>query len=699
MNLHDGVREQFVLEARELLVELEAALLELERAPRDQDSVSRAFRAMHTLKGSGSMAGLDDLAAFTHELESAFDRVRNGELDITPELITVALRSADHIGREVEGLDSDDDLRARDRELLQALSQVLGGDEPSATDQPALFSGASESAAASTELRVQFRPGGHLRPLGLDPAALLDELAYIGETRIDSAWDLPARLSDLDVHQLNVAWTVFVNTRQGQDAIRDIFIFVPDEAAPTVEPVSKVTTPPSASVAASTPAFGMDEAKDAAEPREVPAPTETSAAEATAVAAARISEAMRHKAVPSVRVPAPKLDRLFDLVGELVIAQARLNQLAGDSENGSLVSLSEELAHLTNDLRDSAMDIRMLPVGSTFGRFRRLVRDLAQQLGKDVELVTSGDDVELDKNVIDRLNDPLIHLIRNAIDHGIETKEERIAAGKSPRGTLAIRAEHVSGNVVIEIADDGLGLDLDKILQKAVDRGLVAEGARPSDRELREMIFAAGFSTAQVVTDVSGRGVGMDVVRSAIAELRGRIEVESTRGRGSCFRVTLPLTLAIIEGLLLQLDDAKYVVPLAIVEECLEIREGRDRTSSDRGIIDVRGELVPYLRLRSWFGADSPKPDTEQVVVVNLRNERFGFVVDHVIGQHQTVVKGLGRMFQDIRELSGATILGDGTVALILDVNLLVDHLRAVSERDDARARNTDRRSPATASV
>jgi len=377
---------------------------------------------------------------------------------------------------------------------------------------------------------------------------------------------------------------------------------------------------------------------------------------------------------------------LFDLVGELVIAQARLNQLAGETESDMLVGLSEELAHLTNDLRDSAMDIRMLPVGSTFGRFRRLVRDLAQQLGKDVDLTTSGDDVELDKNVIDRLTDPLIHLIRNAIDHGIESREERIAARKPPRGRLAIRAEHASGNVVIEIEDDGKGLNLDHIYEKALRRGLVPEGARPSDRELRELIFAAGLTTAQSVSDVSGRGVGMDVVRSAISDLRGRIDVESTPGRGSTFRVTLPLTLAIIEGLLLELDDAKYVVPLAIVEECLEIRADRDRTSSDRGIIDVRGELVPYLRLRSWFGAESARPNIEQVVVVNLRNERFGFVVDQVVGQHQTVVKGLGRMFGDIKELSGATILGDGTVALILDVNLLVDHLRSLTERDRAQS-------------
>jgi two-component system chemotaxis sensor kinase CheA len=676
----DGLREQFVLEARDLLVELEAALLELETAPEDADSVSRAFRAMHTLKGSGSMAGLDDLAAFTHELESAFDRVRNGQLRITPELITVALRSADHLGREVEGLDTDETLRAREIALLDQLAAVLATQDGATTPAEAPGRPASEPPVeAEPEVqtfRLRWRPDGQLHPLGLDPVALLDEVTFLGESRTEAAWSLPPRVADLDPTCLGVEWTVEVSTPNGRDALADIFIFVPDEAAPTIEEVGAPSP--------------MDSAVEGlalvAAPSDSPAPAVSPGTPSEAAAAVRTADSAKQKTVASVRVPAPKLDRLFDLVGELVIAQARLNQLAGESTNDMLVGLSEELAHLTNDLRDSAMEIRMLPVGSTFGRFRRLVRDLAQQLGKDVELVTSGDDVELDKNVIDRLNDPLIHLIRNGIDHGIESREQRIAAGKPARGRVSLRAEHVSGNVVIEIADDGKGLDLDHIYAKAVDRGLIPEGARPSDRELREIIFAAGLSTADSVTDVSGRGVGMDVVRSAISDLRGRIEVDSTPGKGSCFRVTLPLTLAIIEGLLLELDESKYVVPLAIVEECLEIRSDRDRTSADRGIIDVRGELVPYLRLRSWFGADSPRPDVEQVVVVNLRDERFGFVVDQVIGQHQTVVKGLGRMFGDIRELSGATILGDGTVALILDVNLLVEHLRTLTECDGREA-------------
>jgi len=677
----DGLREQFILEARDLLSELEAALLELEGAPHDADSVSRAFRAMHTLKGSGSMAGLDDLAAFTHELESAFDQVRNGQLAITPQLITVSLRAADHLGREVEGLDSDEALRAREGTLLDELAAVLESGEGREATSATSSGHDAEEPAELHRYRIQWRPGGGLQPFGLEPVALLDEVLFMGEAKLSSVWTLPARLSEFDPTVLGVEWVIDLETSSDQGVLHDIFIFVPDEAAPVIEdgnaPASIEGVAPSRASA------GASSAQPAptAEPPHAE-PPRPSALEP----AARAVEAAKHQAVPSVRVPAPKLDRLFDLVGELVIAQARLNQLAGESSNDSLQGLSEELAHLTNDLRDSAMEIRMLPVGSTFGRFRRLVRDLAQNLDKDVELVTSGDDVELDKNVIDRLNDPLIHLIRNGIDHGIESRERRLAAGKPARGRLSIRAEHVSGNVVIEIADDGKGLDLEQIYAKALEKGLVPEGARPSDRELREIIFAAGLSTASSVTDVSGRGVGMDVVRSAISELRGRIEVESTVGKGSCFRVTLPLTLAIIEGLLLELDGAKYVVPLAIVEECLEIRADRDRTSADRGIIDVRGELVPYLRLRSWFGADSVQPAVEQVVVVNLRNERFGFVVDQVIGQHQTVVKGLGRMFRDIRELSGATILGDGTVALILDVNLLVDHLRALAERDERGA-------------
>ena len=372
--------------------------------------------------------------------------------------------------------------------------------------------------------------------------------------------------------------------------------------------------------------------------------------------------------ISNIRVSSEKLDKLVNLVGELVTVQARLSQTAAKKDDSELVSIAEEVERLTADLRDNTMNIRMLPIGTTFSKFKRLVRDLSKDLCKEVEMTTEGADTELDKTVIERLSDPLVHLIRNCIDHGIELPEVREACGKQRKGTVHLSAMHSGPNVLIQVRDDGEGLDKEAILAKAVERGLVLPGDELSDRDVYALIFSAGFSTSTNVTNVSGRGVGLDVVQKAVDSLRGSISIESTRGIGTTITLSLPLTLAIIEGLLVKVGEEFFVLPLSSVEECVELLRNEVSEARGRHIVSVRGLAVPYIRLREQFRISGTPPAIEQIVIVKNEGHRVGFAVDTVIGEHQTVIKTLGRVYKSVEGVSGATILGDGTVALIMDI-------------------------------
>jgi len=378
----------------------------------------------------------------------------------------------------------------------------------------------------------------------------------------------------------------------------------------------------------------------------------------------------------SLRVDAGKLDDLVNLVGELVIAQARLTQLASGLGHAALTGVAEEIERLSNELRDNTLGIRMLPIGTTFSRFRRLVRDLSSEMRKSIELVTEGGETELDKTVLEQLNDPLVHLLRNSIDHGIEPPGERLAAGKSESGAIILSAKHAGGEVVLSIVDDGRGMDPERIRHKAVEKGLVPHDARLSDSEIFNLVFLPGFSTAEKITNVSGRGVGMDVVKRSMDALRGKIDIQSEPGRGSRITIRLPLTLAIIDGLQIKAGEDQYIIPLSLVEECVELpREGAGASGRGR-TIHLRGETVPYIRLREAFGLAGQPPAIEQVVITRFEGERAGIAVDQVMGQQQTVIKSLGNYIGSVAGISGATINGDGTMSLILDVPTLVASVR-----------------------
>lgn len=688
-SLEDTFRE----EADELLIDLEAAMLELEETPDDSDCVDRAFRAMHTIKGSGSMFGFDKLARFTHHLENAFDLVRSGELKVTKELISISLDSGDHIRAMLEDTNPPAEVEQESADLLQRLAELI----PVQTDaeHTSLASSVKPEPAVlpdSTDCtyRIRLKPCSDTFASGMDPLPIIRELNTLGPchtTVLDS--NVP-QFSQLDAEESYLAWDLVLSSDKGRNAINDVFIFVEDDWDINVEVIDSGTD--FAESEADMPIGEILEIKGDASKQQVEAALAQRKKTGellteNGVSADKVSSALKEqkivrdnkkarqrKAPESVKVPADKLDILMDLVGELVIAQARLTQSVSEKQDSALTAIAEDMEQLTTDLRDNTLGLRMLPIGTTFARFRRLVRDLSNELGKKIELVTVGAETELDKTVIDKLADPLVHLIRNSIDHGIEMPEQRIASGKRETGTVHLSAVHSESHVVIKIKDDGAGLNTEAIREKAIERGIIQPDDTPTAQDLYDLIFDAGFSTAKKVSNISGRGVGMDVVKRSIESLRGSVWINSEPGEGSTVTVRLPLTLAIIEGLLVQVETERYVLPLSMVEECVEITAKEVKQKKGNQLLEVRGELVPYLRLRECFGHNREKetPQIEQVVVTRIGEKRFGFAVDEVIGQHQTVIKALGKMYEGTVGLSGATIMGDGAVALILDAAGLV---------------------------
>jgi two-component system, chemotaxis family, sensor kinase CheA len=648
----DHYRQAFLEEAGELLAELETALLELEKSPADGELIGRVFRALHTIKGSSAMFGFDAIAAFTHEIETVFELVRAGGALVTGELVGLALLARDLIKAMLTAPEADDDvMTGRARQLVDSFRAMVPDEaSSSACLSPQSLSCADAPALAGPVIyRVRFRPVREMFLSGANPVHLLNELRQLGECRVTAETDAVPLLNELDPSLCHLSWDILLTTARGVDAIRDVFIFAGDDEV-EIE------------VADGMPGGGDLAAEESGETA-IPGPlTSQEAGE----------ERSGREAISSIRVSADKLDCLVNLVGELVTVQARLSQTAAGRNDAGLIALAEEVERLTVELRDNALNIRMLPIGSTFSRFRRLVHDLAIELGKDVEMVTTGAETELDKTVIEMINDPLVHLIRNCIDHGIELPEVREAVGKPRGGTVQLSAIHSGGSVLITISDDGAGIDREGIRDRAMAKGMLAASAELSDKELLALIFAPGFSTSEEVTSISGRGIGMDVVKRGVDALRGSITVASRQGEGTTVTMRIPLTLAIIESLLVRIGADCYVLPLALVEECLELTRIDVARAHGRHLINVRGHIVPYIRLRDRFGVCGAPPEIEQIVITEVEGKRIGFVVDHVIGSHQTVIKSLGKVFRDVAGVSGATILGDGTVALILDIPRLV---------------------------
>ncbi len=651
----------FRVEAGELLDQIEHGLLDLGHRLDDRALIDEVFRGLHTLKGSGAMFGFDALADFTHHCETAFDRVRKGLAPATQELVAVILSARDHMRALIEGDGTGlETTGAAILEQLQAAIDGAGGEISTLAASPATAAQAKQAARGGW--RLFFRLPADAMANGTNPLMLLDELRELGECKIVARTDTVPPLAELVPTECHIGWDVELHGDISRDDIDDVFIFVMDDMELTVEPLEDEG------------AESVEAAPEIVEETavlDVPAVTQDGPANRAA------ANPSAKAAGESVRVPAERLDELMDRVGELVIVQSRLSQLA--SGHGSAVgselalrSISEEIERLAGELRDTMMVLRMVPVASLFSRFRRLVHDLARETGKTIELSTEGETTEVDKTMIERLADPMVHLIRNACDHGLETPEDRLAAGKPAAGQVRLSAHQAGGEVLITIRDDGRGIDRVRVRAKAEAQGLIQPGQPISDHDLLQMIFHPGFSTAAQVTNLSGRGVGMDVVKRTIESLRGAIDITSAPGEGSTVVLRIPLTLAIIDGLLVRVGEGRYVIPLGAVEECLELSLEEDLRSRGRSFITLRDRLVPFLRLREIFDTGTRPDPHQKIVVIATGTERVGLVVDQIIGSHQTVIKSMSPLHRDVATFAGATILGDGGVALILDVAQLV---------------------------
>jgi two-component system, chemotaxis family, sensor kinase CheA len=704
----DEHQELFKEEAYELLGVLESSLLELEETPDDEELIAKVFRAMHTIKGSGAMFGFDDISEFTHEIETAYDKIRNGHTRVSKEIISLTLQAKDLIKLMLDSPSGEAQVDpAIAEEIISTFKQLTLPKNKEVRNPPVapLADWASpppsslHSSETITTYHIRFTPNRELFISGTNPLLLLDELRALGVCEVVAQHDSIPDLEEINPEFCYTTWDIVLTTDKDIDTIRDVFIFIDDSSDIRIDIINSlnghsrpdgilphkmlgeiliergdITEQQLKSVLDEKKLLGkmlVEKGIIASEK------VESALIEQQHVKQQREKSQAKDEGIASIRVPASKLDILVNLVGELVTVQARLSQTASSSGDSNVLSVAEEVERLTAELRDNTLNIRMLPIGNTFNRFKRLIRDLSQELGKEIEMVTQGEETELDKTVIERLSDPLVHIIRNCIDHGIESPDVRVAAGKERTGHVSLSAIHSGAHVIIEITDDGKGLDRDAILVKAIEKGLVTPNSDISDKEILHLIFAPGFSTAASVTNVSGRGVGMDAAKKAIDSLGATIEVSSEKGKGTSVTIKLPLTLAIVEGLLVHIGDDHFVLPLSIVEECVELTRDDIHRSNGRHIAYIRGEIVPYISLRQEFAITGNPPDIEQIVITGVNGSRIGFVVDSVIGEHQTVIKSLGRCYKDVDTISGATVLGNGNVALIIDAVKLAKNVES----------------------
>jgi two-component system chemotaxis sensor kinase CheA len=711
----DQALQTFIAEARELLQDMEASLLRLEGDPSDSDTLGAIFRAAHTIKGSAGLFGLEPVVGFTHIVEDVLDRVRDGAVAISSELVALLLECGDHMQELVnvvaaQGGQLDAPAQVRESGLRQSLQAYQGSLEPPATSVAAfnadnLTQVCGDAGVASDLWHISLRFGQEVLRNGMDPLSFLRYLNSQGEiVRIATLADAMPEAKAMDAEACYLGFELDYQTTADKAAIAAAFDFVRDDCLIHIlPPHSKLAEyielidrlPEDATrlgeLLVGSGALTPQELEKALHEQRINTELKRSASllgeilveqrsvEPALVQAAlsKQSQIQAHKSKEgrSVRVDADKLDELINLVGELVIAGAGASQLAQRCQNDALQQATSVVSGLVEDIRDSALRLRMVPIGGTFNRFQRVVRDVSLELGKYIDLQISGTDTELDKTVVEKIGDPLMHLIRNAMDHGIESPEVRLAAGKPAKGRLSLNAYHDSGSIVIEIADDGAGLDRERILQKALERGLLAPIATPSDQDIYNLIFEPGFSTAAAVTSLSGRGVGMDVVKRNITALRGSVDLDSQAGQGTRVRIRLPLTLAIIDGFLVGVGQASYVVPLDMVQECLELTEEDRQATRERNYLNLRGTVLPLVYLRDQFNAGGRSGRRENVVVVRCGGQKAGLVVDELQGEFQTVIKPLGKLFSALRGISGSTILGSGSVALILDVPTLVQQI------------------------
>lgn len=674
----------FFEESFEGLDAMESGLLNLDVGAADVDAVNTIFRAAHSIKGGAGTFGFMDVSKFTHVMETMLDEMRNGEREVSTESTNLLLDAVDVL-REMltavqQKVETDDERIADIRQKLEAMMaddvELPAGGEVSLANH--VQNTDLEADKSNAGWIIDFRPYRHLFQTGNDPVRMFRELAVLGDLSCEVDYNKLPPFSDLEPEDSYLTWRLTLRGDVAESDVMEIFEWVDEDCDLVITQLGAESLQPSAIVEKAT-STGSENSIDDPEQIEV-ADAITSASAPVEIESTVAAQATKTKSIPataaaaSIRVGTDKVDSLVNMVGELVITQSMLSQIGENFTHEMLPLLIDGLAQLernTREMQEGIMRIRMLPISFAFNRFPRLVHDMTDKMGKKVELKLTGEQTELDKTVMEKIGDPLVHLVRNSLDHGLETPDVRLAAGKDETGTLQLKAFHQGGNIVIEIHDDGAGLNEEKILGKAIEKGLVNEGDVLSPEKIHELIFLPGFSTADTVTDVSGRGVGMDVVRKNISSLGGTVEVFSKLREGSVFTIRLPLTLAIMDGQTIRVADENYIIPLISIIETLEIKAVDMKKVSGQGeLYKLRDEYVPIIRLYSVFNLTPKITDLEEglLVIVEGEGQKIGLFIDDLLGQQQVVIKSLETNYRKVVGVSGATILGDGTVALILDV-------------------------------
>jgi two-component system chemotaxis sensor kinase CheA len=669
-----AAREGFLDEARDMLRQFEEGLLGLESDPDDAEVLNSVFRAAHTIKGTAGLFGCERVVAFTHDVETLLEAMRSGQLALSDEAMALLLNSRDQMEAllgDVSSAHGDPELTERSVALSTALRALQGGGAD--TDAHAA-STAAHSGCTVHGWHVWIKFGPDALRNGMDPMSFLRYMGGQGKlTAVRLLQESVPDLQALDAEDCHLGFEALYERDATHAEIMSIFEFVVDDCELRVEPWGDGAADELAEDS------GLLEEAIEVVRGQVPAKADRSAE--PVAAERRGGEGDRRKTPRDrrsdetrfVRVQADKLDHLIDLVGELVIASSGAQLVAQQEGSATFAEAAQRIRALVESARDGALALRMVPIGETFARFHRVVRDVSKLLGKQVELQITGADTELDKSMVEVIADPLMHLVRNSLDHGLETTEERIAAGKPERGIIALHAYHEGGQVIIEVTDDGRGLNRARIFQKAVERGLISADANLSDHEIDQLICAPGFSTADQVTDISGRGVGMDVVKRSIEQLRGQMQIASALGQGTTTQIRLPLTLAIIDGFLTSVAGTYYVLPMEIVAECIDVpQECLQDPRKGVGYFNLRGEVLPFFDVAMLHQLHADPSGRRSLVVARDGMTRIGLIVDRLHGEYQTVIKPLSSLFRHLRAIAGSTILGSGDVALVLDVPALV---------------------------
>lgn len=680
----ENFQSKFIEEATDNINDMEEALLELELSPGNKGLVERVFRAMHSLKGGGAMFGFNRLSEFTHRMENVYDLVRSGQMQVTQSLLSVTLKSVDLLKELIDPDRSESEtVNLQFKQLAASIDQILKDETNFLLKgvrngvHPVKAGDDQESALQMATYYIHFYPGGHVLENGTNLFYLLDELQELGRLYAISDMRSVPDLDALNPVQTYIYWDLFIATDKGINVLSDVFIFVEDESTVEIHKIS------STNLFENNQFIGhIHELSSSQQHIELSdlsqflneSVTQDCNEKQQPLISNPTQEESRARASSSIRVSSEKIDGLMNLVSELVITQERLNMIASRHQIAELKMVTENIQKLTGQLRDSAFSISLIPVENLLTRFQRLVRDLSGELGKQVSFTASGADTELDKTMIESLSDPLLHIIRNSIDHGIEKPDERVKKGKPACGTIALNAFYSGANVVVQVVDDGAGIDPVKIRAKAIEKGFIRADEELTDQEALRLIFLPGFSTCSQITEVSGRGVGMDVVNRNIAAIRGEVSIDSQPGKGTSISITLPLVLSIIDGLLVRINHSLYVIPLSLTDRIYPV-SSELLNREFLNLITLDGIQMPFFNLRKELGLDGTPPLRSQMVVVNHMEKSVALAVDQVVGKIQAVLKPLGRLYHDQKMISAATIMGDGTIALVLDTSAIIRQL------------------------